>query len=57
MKIRHLKQELKARGYQQLPKRGKGSHRIYRNLQTCHTISISGKKNSDVKPYQLKLIK
>ena len=54
-KIRHLKQELKARGYQQLRKRGKGSHPIWR----CNslTIVLSGKKGSDVKPYQLKFIK
>ncbi len=55
MKIRHLKRELKAKGYQQLRKRGKGSHTVWRSNSL--TIVLCGKKNSDVKPYQLKLIK
>ena len=55
MKIRLLERELLKSGYQRI-RNGKGSHRIYRHLQTSHTISISGKKSSDVKPYQLKLI-
>ena len=57
MKIRDIKRELKARGYQLLPKRGKGSHSIFKNFQTYHTIALSGKKGNDAKPYQLKLIK
>ena len=55
MKIRDIKRELKARGYQLLPKRGKGSHTLWR----CEsfTIVLSGKNNQDARPYQLKLIK
>ena len=56
MKIYQLEKELKQSGYQKI-RNGKGSHRIYRHLQTCHTISLCGKKNRDVKPYQLKFIK
>ena len=56
MKIRLLEKELKKSGYQRI-RNGKGSHRIYRHLQTCQTIAISGRKGKDVKPYQLKFIK
>ena len=54
MKIQHLKRELKARGYQLLPKRGKGSHSMWR--RESFTIVLSGKKGDDAKPYQLKFI-
>ena len=55
MKIRHLEQKLKELGYR-FHRYGKGNHRIYRNSQTCHSISICGKRGSDVKPYQLKFL-
>lgn len=54
IKVRLLEKELERSGYQLLPKRGKGNHRIYENPLTHHTISVSGKKGNDVKPYQLK---
>ena len=55
MKIRALKRELKARGYQLLPKRGKGSHSMWRC--DAFTIVLSGKNNQDAQPDRLKLIK
>ena len=36
-KIRDIKRELKAKGYELLPGRGKGSHCIFKNFQTYHT--------------------
>ena len=55
MKLRHIKQQLKARGYRLLPKRGKGSHTIWR----CEslTIVLSGKKGADSKPYQRRYLR
>ncbi len=55
MKLRHLKQQLKARGYRLLPKRGKGSHTMWR----CDslTIVLSGQKNDDAKPYQRRYLR
>ena len=55
MKLRHLKQQLKARGYRLLPKRGKGSHTMWR----CDslTIVLSGKQNDDAKPYQRRYLR
>ncbi len=56
MKIRLLERELEKSGYR-FCRNGKGSHRIYRNSQTCHTILVSGKRGNDVKPYQLKFLR
>ncbi len=56
MKIRLLEKELKKSGYQRI-RNGKGSHRIFKNPETCQIISLSGKKGKDVKPYQIKFIK
>jgi len=55
MKIRDIKRELKARGYELLSKRGKGSHTLWRC--DSFTIVLSGKNIQDAQPYQLKLIK
>ncbi len=55
MKIRLLEKELEKSGYR-FHRNGKGNHRIYQNLQTNHSISICGKRSSDVKPYQLKFL-
>ena len=55
MKIRLLEQKLKKSGYS-FHRYGQGSHRIYRNSQTCQTISICSRKGADVKPYQLKFL-
>ncbi len=56
MKIRLLEKELEKSGYR-FHRNGKGSHRIYRHLQTNHSISVSGKKRGHVKPYQLKFLR
>ena len=56
MKVRLLERELLKSGYR-FCRNGKGSHRIYRNSQTRHTISISGRKASKAKPYQLKFLR
>ena len=56
MKIRLLERELEKSGYQLLPKRGKGNHRLYFNPLNRKTVSVAGKKGNDVKPYQLKFL-
>lgn len=55
MKIRYLEQKLEKSGYH-FVRYGKGSHRIYQNPETRHTLSLSGRKGKDAKPYQLKFI-
>ena len=56
MKIRLLERELEKSGYHFI-RYGKGSHRIYEHLLTRHTIAVSGKRGSEVKPYQLKFLR
>ena len=55
MKLRQLKQQLKAKGYRLLPKRGKDSHTMWRS--DSFTIVLSGKKGDDVKPYQRRYLR
>ena len=56
MKIRLLEKELEKSGYH-FVRNGKGSHRIFKHKQTQHTISVSGRKKGDTKPYQLKFLR
>ena len=56
MKIRLLEKELVKSGYR-FHRYGKGSHRIDRNSQTSHTITISAKRGKDAQPYQLKFLR
>ena len=56
MKLRHLKQKLKAKGYRLLPKRGKGSHTMWRRCDSL-TLVLSGKQNDDAKPYQRRYLR
>jgi predicted RNA binding protein YcfA (HicA-like mRNA interferase family) len=57
MKIRTLKSRLSGAGFILLPKRGKGSHSIWRHPLYQIAIVQSGKDNSDAKPYQVKTLK
>ena len=56
MKIRLLEKELLKSGYR-FHRYAKGSHRIYRNSQTCDTILVSGKRGKDAQRYQLKFLR
>jgi predicted RNA binding protein YcfA (HicA-like mRNA interferase family) len=57
MKIRILKSRLSKAGFFQVPKRGKGSHSIWRHPLYPITIVQSGKDNRNAKPYQVKTLK
>ncbi|NJO98918.1 MAG: type II toxin-antitoxin system HicA family toxin [Pleurocapsa sp. CRU_1_2] len=56
MKNRILKSRLSKAGFIRLPRRGKGSHSIWRHPRYLISIIHSGKNNSDAKSYQLKKI-
>ena len=53
-KIRELKQMLIKAGFKLLPKRGKGSHTIWKHPLYNGSITLSGKDGKDAKPYQEK---
>ncbi|MBW4532523.1 MAG: type II toxin-antitoxin system HicA family toxin [Pleurocapsa minor HA4230-MV1] len=57
MKNRILKSRLSAAGFILLPKRGKGSHTVWRHPVYPIAITQSGKDNRDAKPYQVKTLK
>ncbi|MDJ0648270.1 MAG: type II toxin-antitoxin system HicA family toxin [Xenococcaceae cyanobacterium MO_188.B19] len=54
MKIRTLKSSLSKAGFDYLPKRGKGSHSMWKYPFSNKKITISGKDNKQAKPYQIK---
>ncbi len=56
-KIRELKSMLLKAGFKLLPKRGKGSHSIYRHPLFSEDVKLSGKDGTDAKPYQEKNVK
>jgi predicted RNA binding protein YcfA (HicA-like mRNA interferase family) len=53
-KIRELKQMLRKAGFKLLPKRGKGSHSIYRHPLLSEDVKLSGNDGKDAKRYQEK---
>jgi predicted RNA binding protein YcfA (HicA-like mRNA interferase family) len=57
MKVKLLKSQLSQAGFILLPKRGKGSHSVWRHSFYPISVVQSGKDNSDAKPYQLKTLK
>lgn len=57
MKNRTLKSRLSKAGFFQVPKRGKGSHSLWRHPVYPIAIIHSGKDNSHAKPYQVKTLK
>ncbi|MDJ0648474.1 MAG: type II toxin-antitoxin system HicA family toxin [Xenococcaceae cyanobacterium MO_188.B19] len=44
-------------GFKLLPKRGKGSHSIYRHPLLSEDVKLSGKDGNDAKPYQEKNVR
>lgn len=56
-KIRELKQMLLKAGFVLLPKRGKGSHSIFRHSLRSEDVKLSGKDGKDAKPYQEKEVR
>ena len=57
VKNRILKSRLSKAGFVLLPKRGKGSHSIWRHPIYPIAVIQSGKDNRDAKPYQVKILK
>ena len=55
-KIRELKSMLLKAGFKLLPKRGKGSHRVYRHHLVKEDVKLSGKDGNDAKKYQEKQV-
>lgn len=51
-KIRELKSMLLKAGFRLLPKRGKGSHSIYRHPLLSEDVKLSGNDGNDAKRYQ-----
>mgnify|MGYP003513446220 FL=1 len=52
-----IKSRLSKAGFVLLPKRGKGSHSIWRHPIYPIAVIQSGKDNRDAKPYQVKILK
>ncbi len=50
-KIRELKAQIAREGFVYLPKRGKGSHELWRHPLLKKTLTISGKDGDDVPLY------
>ena len=50
-KIRELKAQIAREGFEQLPKRGKGSHERWRHPMLEETLTVPGKNGSDVPRY------
>ena len=56
-KVRELKQMLKQAGFTLIPKRGKGSHTIWKHPFYNGTITLSGKDSKDAGRYQERDVK
>ena len=56
-KIRELKKMLLVAGFELEPKRGKGSHTLWKHPLYEGSITLSGKDNKDAQPYQEKDVK
>jgi predicted RNA binding protein YcfA (HicA-like mRNA interferase family) len=56
-KIRELKQMLQKAGFTLIPKRGKGSHTIWKHPFYNGTITLSGKDGKDAGRYQERDVK
>jgi predicted RNA binding protein YcfA (HicA-like mRNA interferase family) len=57
MKVKLLKSKLSKAGFVLVPKRGKGSHSVWKHPFYSFSVVQSGKDNSDAKPYQVKTLK
>lgn len=57
MKIRILRSRLSKAGFFPVPKRGKGSHTVWRHSVYSISVVQSGKDNRDAKPYQISTLK
>ncbi len=51
-KVRELVRELTDAGFQQVGRRGKGSHRLFAHPDCAGVVTLSGQDGDDAKPYQ-----
>jgi predicted RNA binding protein YcfA (HicA-like mRNA interferase family) len=51
-KIRQLKADLRRAGFVEVPRRGKGSHTIWKHRQTGAQVNLAGADGSDAQQYQ-----
>ncbi len=57
-KIRELVVELQRAGFRLLPKRGKGSHRMYEHPDAPHAgVTLAGNDGDDAAPYKEKQVR
>ena len=56
-KIRELKKMLLQAGFELEPKRGKGSHTLWKHPLYEGSVTLSGKDGNDAQPYQEKNVK
>jgi predicted RNA binding protein YcfA (HicA-like mRNA interferase family) len=51
-KIRKLKADLRKAGFVLLPRRGKGSHAIWKHAESGAEVNLAGADGDDAHPYQ-----
>lgn len=51
-KIRQLKADLRAAGFSEAPRRGKGSHAIWKYAASGAQVNLAGADGADVQHYQ-----
>lgn len=56
-KIRDYKADIVALGFTEQPRRGKGSHRVWKHLKLRENIVIAFKDGEDVPPYMEQQLK
>ena len=56
-KVRELVKELRAAGFDQVGRAGKGSHRKFVHDKYPGALTVSGGDGADAKPYQEKQVK
>jgi predicted RNA binding protein YcfA (HicA-like mRNA interferase family) len=51
-KVRELVRDLVRAGFQEVPRRGRGSHRVFVHDRYAGGVTVSGHDGDDAKPYQ-----
>ena len=56
-KIRELKADLRRAGFGQVPRRGKGSHAIWKHAASGAQVNLAGADGSDAQHYQERAVR
>jgi predicted RNA binding protein YcfA (HicA-like mRNA interferase family) len=56
-KIRELKADLRRAGYQEVRRRGKGSHSWWQHPLVAEPVSMAGQDGDDAHPYQERAVR